>query len=61
MLAVKCHRQPVALERVGIVERAKIVALDDEGSVRICCLKTPGRIDRVDKRQPALRRRLEAT
>src|SRR5262245_7697284 len=51
MLAMEGHRQSVALHGVGVVERRKIVALDDERCIGGARLKTPGRVDRMDDRQ----------
>ncbi len=50
MTAVERHGQAVALDRIGIMEGAEIVALDDERRIRSRLFETPGRGHRMDDR-----------
>jgi hypothetical protein len=50
MLAVKCHGQPVPLDRIGVVKRSEVASLDHEGRGLFAGsrLKSPRRIERVN-------------
>jgi hypothetical protein len=61
MLTVESHRQTVALDRVSVLERTKIVPLDDQASVNACLFEAPGGVDRMNNRQTKSAARLQNT
>jgi hypothetical protein len=59
MLAMECHRQPVAIDRIGITECPKVVSLDQEARIGGGGFEAAGGINGVndgDAKPPARRK-----